>query len=159
MAENEKSSEEKVQNAVKESAEARQPATKGASEEKKKDSPAPEQAAAKPEQQKKKDKKGKQPAREEEPAKKKEHDENFNYILRVVNTDINGENNISAASGSIDPSTNMYWFLRVLSCKYFFYPCPLYFRHNNKLAKGDMFVAFMNYGDETNVSTGNVQQY
>ena len=83
-----------MQNAAKESAEVRQPATKGASEEKKKDSPAPEQAAAKPEQQKKKDKKGKQLAREEEPAKKKEHDENFNYIIRVVNTDINGENNI-----------------------------------------------------------------
>ena len=94
MAENEKSPEEKVQNATKESAEARQPATKGASEEKKKDSPAPEQAAAKPEQQKKKDKKGKQPAREEETTKKKEHDENFNYIIRVVNTDINGESNI-----------------------------------------------------------------
>lgn len=83
-----------MQNTTKESAEARQPATKGASEEKRKDSPAPEQAAAKPEQQKKKDKKGKQPAREEEPSKKKEHDENFNYIIRVVNTDINGENNV-----------------------------------------------------------------
>jgi small subunit ribosomal protein S13 len=94
LAENEKSSEEKVQNAATESAEVRQPATKGASEEERKDSPAPEQAAAKPEQQKKKDKKGKQLAREEEPAKKKEHDENFNYIIRVVNTDINGENNI-----------------------------------------------------------------
>jgi small subunit ribosomal protein S13 len=94
LAENEKSPEEKVQNATKESAEARQPAAKGASEEKRKDSPAPEQAAAKPEQQKKKDKKGKQPAREEEPSKKKEHDENFNYIIRVVNTDINGENNV-----------------------------------------------------------------
>ena len=56
---------------AKESAEARQPATKGASEEKRKDSTAPEQAAAKPEQQKKKDKKGKQPAREEEPVKEK----------------------------------------------------------------------------------------
>jgi small subunit ribosomal protein S13 len=94
LAENEKSSEEKVQNTAKESAEGRQPATKGASEEKRKDSIAPEQAAAKPEQQKKKDKKGKQPAREEEPSKKKEHDENFNYIIRVVNTDINGENNV-----------------------------------------------------------------
>jgi small subunit ribosomal protein S13 len=83
-----------VQNVTKESTEARQPATKGASEEKKKDSPAPEQAAAKPEQLKKKDKKGKQPTREEEPTKKKEHDANFNYIIRVVNTDINGENNI-----------------------------------------------------------------
>ena len=93
MAENEKSSEEKVQNAAKESAEAGQPATKRTSEEKRKDSTAPEQAE-KPEQQKKKDKKGKQLAREEEPVKKKEHDENFNYIIRVVNTDINGENNI-----------------------------------------------------------------
>ena len=93
MAENEKSSEEKVQKAAKESLEARQPAMKGTSEEKRKDSTAPEQAE-KSEQQKKKDKKGKQPAREEEPAKKKEHDENFNYIIRVVNTDINGENNI-----------------------------------------------------------------
>jgi small subunit ribosomal protein S13 len=36
----------------------------------------------------------KQTAKEEEPAKKKEHDPNFNYIIRVVNTDINGENNI-----------------------------------------------------------------
>ena len=94
MAENEKSSEEKVQNTAKELAEERQPATKEASEEKRKDSSAPEQAIAKQDQQKKKDKKGKQPAQEEEPTKKKEHDENFNYILRVVNTDINGENNI-----------------------------------------------------------------
>jgi small subunit ribosomal protein S13 len=92
LAENEKSPEEKVQNAAKESAEATQPAAKGAPEEKRKDSPAPEQAA-KPEQQKKKEKKGKQPA-QEEPAKKKEHDENFNYIIRIVNTDINGENNV-----------------------------------------------------------------
>jgi len=94
LAENEKSSEEKVQNTAKELAEERQPATKEASEEKRKDSSAPEQAIAKQDQQKKKDKKGKQPAQEEEPTKKKEHDENFNYILRVVNTDINGENNI-----------------------------------------------------------------
>jgi small subunit ribosomal protein S13 len=94
LAENKKLSEEKVQNMAKEPAEARQPTTKGVSEEKRKDSTTPEQAAAKPEQQKKKDKKGKQPAREEEPSKKKEHDENFNYIIRVVNTDINGENNI-----------------------------------------------------------------
>jgi len=93
LAENEKSSEEKIKNAAKESAEVTQPVTKGASEEKRKDSTAPEQAE-KPEQQKKKDKKGKQSAREEEPSKKKEHDENFNYIIRVVNTDINGENNI-----------------------------------------------------------------
>jgi small subunit ribosomal protein S13 len=94
LAENEKSSEEKVQNTAKESAEGRQPATKEASEEKKRDSSAPEQAVAQQDQQKKKEKKGKQPPREEQPAKKKEHDENFNYILRIVNTDINGENNI-----------------------------------------------------------------
>jgi small subunit ribosomal protein S13 len=94
LAENEKSSEEKVQNTAKESTEERQPATKEASEEKRKDSSAPEQAIAKQDQQKKKDKKSKQPTREEEPTKKKEHDENFNYILRIVNTDINGENNI-----------------------------------------------------------------
>ena len=94
MAENEKSSEEKVQKIDKESAEAKQPAIKAAPEEKRKESPAPEQVAAKPDQQKKKDKKGKQPSQEEGPTKKKEHDENFNYILRLVNTDINGENNI-----------------------------------------------------------------
>ncbi|VVB59132.1 30S ribosomal protein S13 [uncultured archaeon] len=94
MAENDKSSDEKVQNTAKQPAEAEQPATKGASEEKRKDSPLPEQAAVKPEQQKKKDKKVKQPTREEGTVKKKEHDENFNYILRIVNTDINGENNI-----------------------------------------------------------------
>jgi small subunit ribosomal protein S13 len=94
LVENDKSSEEKVQNTAKEPAEVGQPATKGASEEKRKDSSLPEQAATKPEQPKKKDKKGKQPIREEEIVKKKEHDENFNYILRIVNTDINGENNI-----------------------------------------------------------------
>ena len=94
MVENEKSTEEKVQNTTKEPTEGRQPATKVIPEDKRKDASAPEQAVAKQDQQKKKEKKGKQPAREEEPAKKKEHDENFNYILRVVNTDINGENNI-----------------------------------------------------------------
>jgi small subunit ribosomal protein S13 len=94
LAENEKSSEEKVQKIDKESTETKQPAAKAISEEKKKESPTSEQVAAKPDQQKKKDKKGKQPAREEESVKKKEHDENFNYILRLVNTDINGENNI-----------------------------------------------------------------
>ena len=93
MVENEKSTEEKVQNTTKEPTEGRQLATKVAPEDKRKDV-GPEQAVTKQDQQKKKEKKGKQPAREEEPAKKKEHDENFNYILRVVNTDINGENNI-----------------------------------------------------------------
>jgi small subunit ribosomal protein S13 len=94
LAENEKSSEEKVQKIDKESAETKQPVVKAISEERKKETPASEQVAAKPDQQKKKDKKGKQSVREEELVKKKEHDENFNYILRLVNTDINGENNI-----------------------------------------------------------------
>ena len=93
MTENEKSSEEKVQNAGKESPEAKQQTIKATSEEKTKSSPAPEQVATKPDQQKKKDKKGKQPT-QEEPVKKKEHDENFNYIIRMENTDINGEHNI-----------------------------------------------------------------
>jgi small subunit ribosomal protein S13 len=94
LTENEKSSEEKVQNVGKEPPEAKQPVIKATSEEKTKSSPAPEQVVTKPDQQKKKDKKDKQSIREEEPVKKKEHDENFNYILRIVNTDINGENNI-----------------------------------------------------------------
>lgn len=94
MTENEKSSEEKVQNADKESPEGKQPVTKPSSEEKIKSAPASEQIVSKPDQQKKKDKKGKQPTREEEFVKKKEHDENFNYIIRMENTDINGESNI-----------------------------------------------------------------
>jgi small subunit ribosomal protein S13 len=54
-----------------------------------------EQPTGKQDQQKKKDKKGKQGAKEAEPqVKKKEHGENFNYIVRLVNTDINGEKNI-----------------------------------------------------------------
>jgi small subunit ribosomal protein S13 len=81
LAENEKSSKEKVKKTDEESTEEIQ-------------SSAPEQVAVKPDQQKKKDKKGKQPGQEEEPVKKKEYGENFNYILRLVNTDINGENNI-----------------------------------------------------------------
>jgi small subunit ribosomal protein S13 len=93
LTENEKSSEEKVQNAGKESPEVKQPTIKATSEEKTKSSPAPEQVPTKPDQQKKKDKKGKQPT-QEEPVKKKEHDENFNYIIRMENTDINGEHNI-----------------------------------------------------------------
>lgn len=93
MAENEKSPEEKKQQPPKEPAEARPSEEKGIPE--RTDAVAPEQGAAKPDQQKKKEKKGKQAAKEgEEPTKKKEHDENFNYIVRVVNTDINGENNI-----------------------------------------------------------------
>jgi small subunit ribosomal protein S13 len=54
------------------------------------------EVSPKPDQQKKKDKKGKPGAKdEEEPAKKKmEHDENFNYIVRIANTDINGEHSV-----------------------------------------------------------------
>jgi small subunit ribosomal protein S13 len=49
----------------------------------------------KAEQFKKKEKKGRPGAQEEEPTKKKiEHDENFNYIIRVANTDINGERSV-----------------------------------------------------------------
>ena len=92
MAENEKSSEEKKQFSTKESAEIKPSA--GKEPPVRKDADTPEQPAAKPDQQKKKEKKGKQAAKEDEPSKKKEHDENFNYIIRVVNTDINGESNI-----------------------------------------------------------------
>jgi small subunit ribosomal protein S13 len=65
--------------------------------------PTPEKAApepkrppeGKPEQQKKKEKKVRPSAPEgEAQAKKKEHDENFNYIVRVANTDINGEHSV-----------------------------------------------------------------
>ena len=83
-----------MQNAGKESPEAKQQTIKATSEEKTKSSPAPEQVVTKPDQQKKKDKKGRQPTHEDEPVKKKEHDENFNYIIRMENTDINGEHNI-----------------------------------------------------------------
>ncbi len=94
MAENEKSPEEKKQHSIKEPEETRSPEKKTVSEEPRKEAPAAEQVAVKPDQQRKKEKKGKQPAKEDEPSKKKEHDENFNYIIRVVNTDINGESNI-----------------------------------------------------------------
>jgi small subunit ribosomal protein S13 len=92
LAENEKSPEEKKQHQPKEPAEAKPSGGKETAE--RTDAVTPEQGAAKPDQQKKKDKKGKQAAKEEEPTKKKEHDENFNYIIRIVNTDINGEHNI-----------------------------------------------------------------
>jgi len=92
LAENEKSPEEKKQQPTKESAEIKP--SEGKQTPERKDAGTPEQPAAKPDQQKKKEKKGKQAAKEEEPTKKKEHDENFNYIVRVVNTDINGESNI-----------------------------------------------------------------
>jgi len=92
LAENEKSPEEKKQHQTKETAETKPSEGKKTAE--RNDAMTPEQAAAKPDQQKKKEKKEKQAAKEEEPSKKKEHDENFNYIIRVVNTDINGENNI-----------------------------------------------------------------
>jgi small subunit ribosomal protein S13 len=92
LAENEKSPEEKKQQPTKESAEIKP--SEGKETPERKDAEAPQQQAAKPDQQKKKEKKGKQAAKEDEPSKKKEHDENFNYIIRIVNTDINGESNI-----------------------------------------------------------------
>ncbi len=94
MAENEKSPEEKKQQSTKESEETPIPEKKEVSEEQRKETPGVEKGAVKPDQQRKKEKKGKQPAKDDEPSKKKEHDENFNYIIRIVNTDINGENNI-----------------------------------------------------------------
>ncbi|PNX53392.1 MAG: 30S ribosomal protein S13 [Thermoplasmata archaeon M9B2D] len=94
MAENEKSQEEKTHHSNKESEETKPVKTNESSEEPKNKTAAPEPTAVKPDQQRRKEKKGKQPAKDEEPAKKKEHDENFNYIVRIVNTDINGENNI-----------------------------------------------------------------
>jgi small subunit ribosomal protein S13 len=92
LAENEKSPEEKKQQPTKESAETKP--SEGKETPERKDAETMQQPAAKPDQQKKKEKKGKQAAKEDEPVKKKEHDENFNYIIRVVNTDINGEHNI-----------------------------------------------------------------
>lgn len=94
MAENEKSPEEKQHHAKKESEETRSSETTKPSEERRNEASAPGREAGKPDQQRKKEKKGKQPARDEEPSKKKEHDEDFNYIVRMVNTDINGESNI-----------------------------------------------------------------
>lgn len=94
MAENEKSPEEKKHPSTKESEETPSPEKTEVSEELRKETPGAEKGAGKPDQQRKKEKKGKQPAKDDEPAKKKEHDENFNYIVRIVNTDINGENNI-----------------------------------------------------------------
>lgn len=94
MAENEKSPEEKKHHSTNESEETPKPEKTTVSEEQRKETPAAEKGAGKPDQQRKKEKKGKQPAKEDEPSKKKEHDENFNYIVRVVNTDINGESNI-----------------------------------------------------------------
>ncbi len=92
MAENEKSPEEKKQHQPKEPVETKPSEGKDTPE--RKDTVTQEQPAGKPDQQKKKEKKGKQVAKEDEPVKKKEHDENFNYIIRIVNTDINGESNI-----------------------------------------------------------------
>jgi len=95
LAENEKPSEEKDHQTDNQSSEKTiQSEQKKDVLEKRKDSGAAEQGAGQPDQQRKKEKKGKQAVKEEQPVKKKEHDENFNYIIRVVNTDINGENNI-----------------------------------------------------------------
>jgi small subunit ribosomal protein S13 len=92
LAENEKSSEEKKQHPTKEPEEK----TPSGGEEtiERKETPPQGQPTGKPDQQKKKEKKGKPAAKDDEPGKKKEHDENFNYIIRIVNTDVNGENNI-----------------------------------------------------------------
>jgi small subunit ribosomal protein S13 len=92
LAENEKPPEEKKQHQTKESAETKSSAGKETPE--RKDAGTSEHPTVKPDQQKRKEKKGKQAAKDDEPVKKKEHDENFNYIIRIVNTDINGENNI-----------------------------------------------------------------
>jgi small subunit ribosomal protein S13 len=92
LTENEKSPEEKKQQQPKEGAEAKPVEGKQAPD--RPDADATPQPTGKPDQQKKKEKKQKQVAKDDEPVKKKEHDENFNYIIRIVNTDINGENNI-----------------------------------------------------------------
>jgi small subunit ribosomal protein S13 len=92
LAENEKSPEEKKQQQPKEGAEAKP--VEGKQAPNRPDADATGQPTGKPDQQKKKEKKQKQVAKDDEPVKKKEHDENFNYIIRIVNTDINGENNI-----------------------------------------------------------------
>ena len=92
MAENEKSPEEKKQQQPKEGTETKPSEGKQAAH--RPDADATGQPTGKPDQQKKKEKKQKQAAKDDEPVKKKEHDENFNYIIRIVNTDINGENNI-----------------------------------------------------------------
>jgi small subunit ribosomal protein S13 len=94
LAEKEKSPEEKEnQTNVKPDSSTDQqvaPATEKTPQEQKKP------AEGKPEPQKKKEKKAKPGAPEggEAPAKKKEHDENFNYIVRIANTDINGERSV-----------------------------------------------------------------
>lgn len=92
MAENEKSPEEKKQQQPKEPVENKPSEGKDTPERKETEAQGP--SAGKQDQQKKKEKKAKQTVKEDEPVKKKEHDENFNYIIRIVNTDINGENNI-----------------------------------------------------------------
>ncbi|KYK20423.1 hypothetical protein AYK25_08905 [Thermoplasmatales archaeon SM1-50] len=94
MTENENSPEEKTHYSNNKSEENQPSEKKGTSEEMRNETAAQERRVAKPDQQRKKEKKGKQPAKDGEAGKKKEHDENFNYIVRVVNTDINGENNI-----------------------------------------------------------------
>ena len=90
LAEKEKASEAKEQQTNDDKAGSEQPTPE-------KTTPEPKKSIeAKPDQQKKKEKKGKQGPAEgaEAPAKKKEHDENFNYIVRVANTDINGERSV-----------------------------------------------------------------
>ena len=93
MAENEKSPEEKKHHSTKEQKDNVVSEKKAPTEPMKKESTAPQPGSAKSDQQKRKEKKGK-PAKDKESPEKKEHDENFNYIVRIVNTDINGEHNI-----------------------------------------------------------------
>ena len=89
LAEKEKSPEEKEQQTNNEKTGSEQPTPEKTTPEPKKP------LEGKPDQQKRKEKKGKPGAPEgEAPAKKKEHDENFNYIVRVANTDINGERSV-----------------------------------------------------------------
>jgi small subunit ribosomal protein S13 len=92
LAENEKSPEEKKQHPTKETEETTP--SKGDETVERKETPSQGQPTGKPDQQKNKEKKGKSAAKDDESGKKKEHDENFNYIVRIVNTDVNGENNI-----------------------------------------------------------------
>jgi small subunit ribosomal protein S13 len=92
LVENEKSPEEKGHHPTKEPKPSEDEKRHGKDRDDDLPAPAPQET---PDQQKKKDKKAKQPSKDEEhPVKKKEHGENFNYIIRIVNTDINGENNI-----------------------------------------------------------------
>lgn len=98
MAEKDKSSEEKENKTNEEPEKSEnEPSSEQTAPEREKTSTEPKApTVGKPEQQKKKEKKGKPGPAEggEAPVKKKEHDENFNYIVRIANTDINGERSV-----------------------------------------------------------------